>query len=97
MREWYCVHLGDGILASAPLARIEDRFREEYQRAGAPKDMALFVRHQSEGSLHCEVSIYFSPAAAAVARALGADPCGRPLRHGLGLVIGAEDCWTLLF
>ena len=97
MNDWFCLHLGDGILAAMPLARIEDLFRVEYDRAGAPKGMALFVRQRSEGRVHCEVSVYFSPAAAAVARAAGAEPCGQPPRHGLGLMAGADDCWEVLF
>ena len=97
MSVWYCKHLGDGILATVPLGRIEDRFRAEYARAGGPQEMALFVRQQSEGRLHCAVSVYFSPAAAAVARAVDAAPCGRPARGGLSLLAGAEDCWAVLF
>lgn len=97
MNGWFCKHLGDGILATGPLGRIEDLFREEYARAGAPKHMALFVRQQSDGRLHCEVSVYFSPAAAAVARAVGAIPCGRPRPEGLSLLVGASDCWAALF
>lgn len=97
MNDWFCKHLGDGILAAAPLGRIEDLFRAEYARTGAPKDMALFVRQLSAGRLHCEVSVYFSPAAAAVARAVEAAPCGRPARNGLSLLAGADDCWAVLF
>lgn len=96
MNEWFCKHLGDGILATVPLGQIEDLFRAEYARAGAPGDMALFVR-QSAGGLHCEVSVYFSPAAAAVARAVDAAPCPRPLPAGLSLLVGAADCWATLF
>lgn len=97
MNGWFCRHLGDGILASAPLGRIEALFGATYARAGSPRDMALFVRQQSEGRLHCEVSVYFSPAAAAVAKAVEAVPCSRPSRDGLSLLIGAEDCWSVLF
>jgi hypothetical protein len=93
---WFCKHLGDGILAAAPLGQIEDLFRAEYVRAGAPADMALFVQQRSDG-LHCAVSVYFSPAAAAVARAVDAVPCGRPLPEGLDLLVGAADCRAGLF
>lgn len=93
---WFCKHLGDGILAAAALGRIEDLFRAEYARAGAPGDMALFVRQSSDG-LHCEVSIYFSPAAAAVARVVAAVPWDRPLPEGLDLLVGAADSRAVLF
>lgn len=94
---WYRKDLGDGILASAPQGRIEAAFREAYARAGAPRDMALFVRQSSEGRLHCEVTLYFSPAAAAVARACDARPCARPQAAGLALLAGADDCLKTLF
>lgn len=96
MSGWFSKDLGDGILASVPLGRIEDRFRAAYLHAGAPKDMALFVRRQSDGRLHCEVTVYFTPAAASVARALDAVPCAKPSASGLEVVVGADDCWAYL-
>ena len=40
---------------------------------------------------------YFSPAAAEVARAVGAEPCEMPVRSGLGLLAGDERAWEALF
>jgi hypothetical protein len=97
MSVWFYKDLGDGILASVPLGRIEEHFMREYARAGAPIDMALFIRQISEGRLHCEVSVYFSPAAAAVAEAVNAVPCGKPSPDGLSLLAGSEDSWAVLF
>jgi hypothetical protein len=97
MSGWFSKNLGDAMLASEPLARIEELFLPEYAKAGSPKDMAAFIRHESEGRLHCEVKIYFSPAAAVVAGAIDADPCARPSLDGLSLLAGAKESWLVLF
>lgn len=89
--DWYSLSLGDAMLASEPLARIESVFRSEYERAGRPLDMALFARHESEGRLHCELVIYLSPGAAGVARQVGAEPCDPPLPFALDLVAGSRS------
>src|SRR6185295_538079 len=79
------------------MSRIDELFRAEHARAGRPEDMAVFIRHESEGRLHCEVRAYFSPASVAVARAVHADPFPRPTPAGLSLVAGAPEAWRALF
>ena len=59
--------------------------------------MAIFTRSESEGRLHCEVIVYFSPAAADVAKAFDAQICTKPGREGLGLLAGDEHSWAVLF
>ncbi len=59
--------------------------------------MAVLTRPESEGRLHCEVIAYFSPAAADIAKAFDAEPCEKPARAGLGLLIGDESSWSVLF
>ena len=97
MSGWFSKNLGDAMLASDPLYRIEGLFSPEYARAGSPADMAVFMRHESEGRLHCEIKAYFSPAAAVVAKAVDADPCARPSRDGLSLLAGSMESWPALF
>ncbi len=97
MRTWHLINLGDPLLAPEALGRIETIFAAEYLKAGKPLDMALFFRHESEGRLHCELKLYFSPAAEAVARVAGAEPCPAPAPRGLSLSVGAEESWPLLF
>lgn len=97
MAEWHAQRLGDGIVASEPLERIATEFRAAFAAAGSPRAMALFVRHDAAGDLHCEVTLYFSPSATEVAARLGATRCARPSPRGLSLVVGTEDCWPLLF
>jgi hypothetical protein len=97
MKPWYCVSLGDGMLAPMPSAEIEAAFLAAFAAAGRPPEMAVFTRPESEGRLHCEIMAYFSPAAHKVAAAFDAKPCGKPARAGLGLLAGEEACWSVLF
>lgn len=90
MSVWFYRNLGDAMLADEPLSRLTADFVESYEQAGRPHDMALFIRHESDGSLHCEVVVYFSPAAADAARAAGAVPCPTPAPDGLSLLAGAD-------
>jgi hypothetical protein len=94
---WFVKSLGDPLLAGEPLSLLERLFRAERAKAGDPPEMAIFVRPESEGRLHCEVRAYFSPASAAVARAVDADPCDRPFPEGLSLLAGTPDAWQALF
>ena len=97
MDDWFWKSLGDGLTASEPAAEIEAAFQPLFAQAGNPADMAVFTRYESEGRLQCEVTAYFSPAAAGLARKVGAQPCMRPARAGLGLLAGDARCWPVLF
>jgi hypothetical protein len=83
MRAWFTKNLGDAMLAGAALEHVAALFQATCGMPAFPADAAVFVRHESEGRLHCEVHLYFSPAAVALAQALGAVPCARPSLHGL--------------
>ena len=97
MSPWFSKSLGDPRLAGEPLSRLEALFRAARVQAGDPGEMALFVRQESGGRLHCELTAYFSPASAAVARAVEADRCERPSPEGLSLLAGAPESWRALF
>lgn len=97
MNTWYLKNLGDGILAAVPLSEIAALFQVEYAKAGSPQEMAIFTRQESEGHLHCEVTVYFSPAAAVIAHAVDAHRCERPLPDNLSLLAGVEAAWLVLF
>ena len=94
---WYMLNLGDAMLAADSLEKIRLGFPSRGTRPVLAGEPAVFVRHESEGRLHCEVRVYFSPAAAALARAVGASPCARPAAADLGLLAGAETAWKTLF
>lgn len=97
MSTWFSKQLGDGIVAHTPSTEIAEAFQPLYAAAGSPGDMAVFTRYDSEGHLQCEVTAYFAPAAAEVARLFDAEPCAIPPRDGLELLAGDEGCWTVLF
>ena len=97
MSVWYTINLGDAMLEGDSLDRIKAIFLSEYEKVPGCKDMAVFVRHDSEGRLHCEVTVYFSPASVIVAKAVDAIPCNRPSPDGLGSLAGSEQCWSVLF
>jgi hypothetical protein len=94
---WFFKNLGDAMFAVESLREIEALFGSYFIKTGRPKDMALFVRHESEGRLHCELVTYFSPAAAAVAEEVGAVRCRKPSPDGLSLSAGDETSWPVLF
>jgi len=97
MKDWFIKNLGDAMLAFDQQDRIKECLLSAYASAGSPKEMAAFIRHESEGRLHCEVKIYFSPMSIDVAREVNAEPCGKPSPDGLGMLAGCQDSWLALF
>ncbi len=97
MGSWWVKNLGDAMLAFEQQASIEERLVSGFTEAGSPTDMAAFIRHESEGRLHCDVKLYFSPKADTFAQEVHALPCPKPSPDGLSLLVGSEDCWRLLF
>ena len=99
MESWYSKDLGDAMLAQEALGRIEDAFRSRYPSPAttAAGDVAIFVRHVSDGRLHCRVEVFFSPALVIIATRFGATECPRPSADNLGLLVGAEESWSMLF
>jgi hypothetical protein len=97
MPPWHMKNLGDATLADAPLDAIRARFAAASAAQPAPPAAAAFFRHQSDGQLHCDVIVYFSPAAAPLARALAATRCPPPDRAGLGLLAGPASAWATCF
>jgi hypothetical protein len=97
MNCWFTSNLGDAMLAGESLEYIKEVFLAEYATNDSRKEQALFIRHESEGRLHCEVIVYFSPATIVVAKIVNATPCNKPSSDGLGLLVGSEESWTVLF
>ncbi len=93
---WHSKSLGDGTWADISAEEIKQLFQPLFESAGRPAEMAVFTQ-QLMGSLHCEWVAYFSPAAATVAKAVGANPCTKPARQGLRLLAGREESWSSLF
>ena len=94
---WYSLPIGDGMTSSGPSDEIRERFQSIYESAGEPAEMAVFSLFDSEGRPQCQVTAFFSPACADLAREMGARPCNPPSRSGLSLLAGSESAWTALF
>ena len=69
---WFAKNLGDAMLATEALDQIRSTYAAVYEEAGARLSAAVFIRHESEGRLHCEVMAYFSPEAFRLAEAFDA-------------------------
>lgn len=97
MRTWFTKNLGDAMLADEALDHIKTLFMSVCEKADNTKDMAIYSRHESEGHLHCEVKLYFSPETATVAKAVDATPCNKPSADGLDLLAGSAASWMMHF
>ena len=97
MTDWYSKNLGDPLLADKALDHIKQLFLLALDKSVKNNDMAIFIRHESEGRLHCEVIAYFSPATATVASTVNAVPCNKPSPKDLGLLTGSKQAWSILF
>jgi hypothetical protein len=97
MDPWYYKNLGDAMLAQESLDRIEAAVRSADRNALDSGQIAVFVRHVSEGRLHCQVEVFFSPASFIIADQFGAAACAGPDVAGLGLLAGSEAAWSRLF
>jgi hypothetical protein len=94
---WFTKNLGDAMLAGDALAQLEALFLSTYGESVHSDRIGVFIRHESEGHLHCEVKAYFSPDTVNLAKTLDADPCTRPSRDGLSLLAGSEAAWKTHF
>jgi hypothetical protein len=83
MAAWYSLQLGDALTAQLALEHIRESFEARYPAAGRPADAALYVRHDTSGGLHCQVTAFFPSAVEDLARELGATPCNAPPLDGL--------------
>lgn len=97
MNDWFVKNLGDAMLAFEAQAELEETLTSVRIQAGNPENMAAFIRHESDGGLHCEVMVYLSPACESVAGACNATPCAKPSPEGLGMLLGSDETWQLLF
>lgn len=90
MNRWHMLNLGDPLLADAHLGQALEAARSACaEQFGA--ELAVFERHESEGRLHCELKLYFSPGLDELARSLGGKPCRPPTPYGLARVAGSEQ------
>jgi len=94
---WFRKNLGDAMLAGEALGQLETQYSSTYSASGRSDKIAVFIRHESEGRLHCEVKAYFSPDTVDLAKKVDADPCTKPSPEGLSLLVGNGNSWQSLF
>jgi hypothetical protein len=97
MNDWFLKNLGDPMLAHDQQEQIKQLLLSVYARSNRPGEMAAFIRHESEGRLHCEVKIYFSPMLVSIAREVDAQPCEKPAPDGMSMLVGSQESWDILF
>ena len=95
--KWTALVLGDAQTSFLDCRDIAETGEEFFEAAGRPPAMAVFARNDSEGRLHCEVTVYFSPAAHDLAKRYQAKACERPAPGALDLLAGDPACWETLF
>ena len=80
---WYTLNCGDPMLCDPLVNDILEAFQQARRGGQLDARAAVFSRHESRGALHCELILYFNPAAAPLARQVGARVCAVPLTRGL--------------
>lgn len=88
MNGWHSLPLGDALTAHLTLERIRESFEAHYPMSHRTANAAVYVRRDATGSLHCEVTAFFTPGTAELARAFGATPCNAPATDGLERLAG---------
>lgn len=96
-RAWYVLPLSDGTTSAMTLDAIEAAFARLYPAQTTPTHAAIFRRFDSSHSLHCEVTLFFSPEAASLAAQFDALPCEPPALAGLELLAGKQSSLQVLF
>jgi hypothetical protein len=94
---WFKINLGDAMLAGIAQEELEKSFSNVIENTVHSKEMAMFIRHENQGRLHCELVVYFSPACDSIATKLDATPCMNPSVNDLSLCIGDSESIALLF
>lgn len=92
---WHCLNFGDALLAEAQHAALIADFQRRYSASATPR--ALMARHESEGRLHCELWVYFSPGCEVLAEAWQASPCRAPSGKGLSYSVTVGKAWRSAF
>ena len=96
-RKWRALVLGDAQTSFLDCRDIAETGEEFFNVAGRPPELAVFARNDSDGRLHCEVTVYFSPAAHELGKRYQAKTCTPPAADGLDLLAGDPACWDTLF
>jgi len=93
---WYRLVLDDALTAWDEVESLREDCQAAWRAAAEPDGMAVFLRHESEGRLHCRAVLYFTPGAAPLALRYAARVCARPHGAGLSLLAGSPAAERLL-
>ncbi len=96
MNHWFCKNFGDAMLADVALVQLKEQYVSLYKHTDSSKHRAVFIRHETVGHLHCQVTIYFSPETSQLAKIFDAVTCAPPSRDGLSLLVGDDSVWAIL-
>ncbi|MFE8070967.1 hypothetical protein QQM79_07895 [Marinobacteraceae bacterium S3BR75-40.1] len=88
MDSWFQLHLGDGIMAQVPCQTIREAYARARLEQALPESHVIYIRHDNEGGLQCEVTVYFPPSLEKLARQFHASPCPPPHKVGLEILAG---------
>ena len=94
---WYVLNLGDAMLATEPEELVREQLQKAYLEYAPTCNFAAYTRHEADGRLHCEVKLYFSPAASVIAKQFNARRCSQPSPIGLSLLAGSATALEELF
>lgn len=92
---WRCANLGDALLAAEASERIAADFLHHYAGTDVPR--AIVSRHESQGRLHCELLVYFSPACRDLALQWRGRACPAPGLAGSSLVACSGGQWPDIY
>ena len=87
---WFTKNPGDALLAGEALSQREADFLSTHKDPGGRNKLAIFIRHETEERLHCELKACFSPNTVGLARKVDVIPCTRPSRSGLSLLVDSQ-------
>ena len=87
--DWYTLSFSD---KDEPKQKTQNVFFKYFTTNGAQEGMGVFAKQVQ--SLNA-TTIYFTPAAAAIAKLYGAANCRPPSSDGIKLLFGPDTCWNL--
>ena len=85
--KWYCIDLGDAIMATARFYRIQDQLTAIYQQSENKAQMQALYRYES-GDIHCKLKVYISAAFQQMVCIPDAIICEAPTHRDLSLLVG---------
>ncbi|UJF25156.1 hypothetical protein L0B52_03135 [Suttonella sp. R2A3] len=90
--QWFCVNLGDALMAQSMLYELEKTLNECYQASGQPETMFAAFRHESH-DLHCHIKLYLTNDLQQAAQLDNARRCPQPSEDDVSYLSGNRNFW----